>query len=615
MALKIEDYALIGDCETAALVGRNGSIDWLCVPRFDSDACFAALLGSREHGRWLIAPRDARARITRRYRPNTLILETTFETPDGAVTLIDFMPVHDGHSDVVRLVVGKRGRVEMDTELILRFGYGSVAPWVTRMPDGSVRAVAGPDMVLLQTPIALHGENLTTVGSFTVNAGETIPFRLVYQASHLPPAEIEHPDDALRNTEAYWTQWSEKCSVTTPWRDAVVRSLITLKALTYAPTGGMVAAPTTSLPEQIGSSRNWDYRFCWLRDATLTLLALMDSGYSDEAHAWRDWLLRAVAGSPDQVQIMYGIAGERRLTEWEVEWLPGYENSRPVRIGNKAHRQLQLDVHGEIMDVLHQARRSGIAHSQSGWDMQVALLQRLEHEWHQPDASIWEVRGPPQQFTYSKVMAWVAFDRAIKSAEMFGLAGPLDRWRLLRAEIHADICACAYDSERNTFVQAYGSRLLDASLLLIPAVGFLPVDDPRVRGTVEAIERELVVDGFVLRYDTELTRDGLPPGEGAFLACSFWLADVYMLMGRTADAHRMFERLIALRNDLGLLSEEYDPRLQRLVGNFPQAFSHVALINSALNLSAAEKPAKQRAEADVATVPGSDRGKVAISSE
>jgi len=607
MALRIEDYALIGDCETAALVGRDGSIDWLCLPRFDSDACFAAILGSREHGRWLIAPRDPRARVTRRYRSDTLILETTFETADGAVTLIDFMPLCNGHSDIVRLVVGKRGRVEMHTELILRFGYGSVVPWVTHTKDGTWRAVAGPDMVLLKTPVTLRGENMTTIGSFAIGVGETVPFRLVYCPSHLPAEDIGSADSALSETEAHWTQWVKKCSVTTHWPEAVGRSLMTLKALTYAPTGGMVAAPTTSLPEQIGGLRNWDYRYCWLRDATLTLLALMDSGYFDEAQAWREWLLRAVAGSPDQVQIMYGIAGERRLTEWEVPWLPGYENASPVRIGNKAHRQLQLDVHGEIMDALHQARRGGIAHSQSGWDMQIALLQRLEHEWREPDASIWEVRGPPQQFTYSKVMAWVAFDRAIKSAEMFGLAGPLDRWRRLRAEIHGEVCERAYDPSRNTFVQAYDAKPLDASLLLIPAVGFLPAHDPRVRGTIKAVERDLVVDGFVLRYDTARTVDGLPPGEGAFLACSFWLVDAYMLQGRIVDARRLFDRLLALRNDVGLLSEEYDPRLRRLLGNFPQAFSHVALVNSALNLSAADKPAKQRSEADsrgVAAVNG-----------
>jgi GH15 family glucan-1,4-alpha-glucosidase len=595
MALPIEDYAMIGDCETAALVGRNGSIDWLCLPRFDSDACFAAILGSREHGRWLIAPRDEGARVTRRYRSNTLILETTFETAEGDATLIDFMPLADGHSDIYRIVVGRRGRISMHTELILRFGYGSVVPWVTRMDDGTLRAIAGPDMVFLQTPVSLHGENMTTVGDFTVSAGETIPFRLIYCPSHHPAEANGDAATALKETEEYWTRWVGRGTTATPWNEAVTRSLITLKALTFAPTGGIVAAPTTSLPEHIGGPRNWDYRFCWLRDATLTLLTLMDSGYFEEAQAWRDWLLRAVAGSPEQVQIMYGIAGERRLTEWEVPWLPGYENSGPVRVGNKAHRQLQLDVYGEIMDVLHQARRGGIAHSQSGWDLQIAMLQQLEREWREPDASIWEVRGPPQQFTYSKVMAWVAFDRAIRNVEQHGLKGPVDRWRKLRAEVHAEVCERAYDTERNTFVQAYGSKPLDASLLLIPAVGFLPAHDPRVIGTVEAIERELLVDGFVLRYRTEQTVDGLPPGEGAFLACSFWLADAYVLLGRTDDARRMFERLLALRNDVGLLSEEYDPKLRRQLGNFPQAFSHVALIDSALNLSAVEKPARQRA--------------------
>jgi GH15 family glucan-1,4-alpha-glucosidase len=534
--------------------------------------------------------------VTRRYRPNTLILETTFETAEGAATLIDFMSVNDNSPDIYRLVVGRRGRLEMHTELILRFGYGSVVPWVTRMEDGTLRAIAGPDMVFLQTPVLLHGENMTTVGNFAVEAGETVPFRFVYCPSHHPAAGNVRVDTALRETEEYWTRWVGKNTSATPWDEAVTRSLITLKALTFAPTGGIVAAPTTSLPEHIGGPRNWDYRFCWLRDATLTLLALMDSGYYEEAQAWRDWLLRAVAGSPEQVQIMYGIAGERRLTEWEVPWLPGYENSAPVRVGNGAHRQLQLDVYGEIMDVLYQARRGGIAHSESGWDMQIAMLQRLEREWREPDASIWEVRGPPQQFTYSKVMAWVAFDRAIRSAERYGLVGPLDHWRALRDEIHAEVCERAYDPDRNTFVQAYGAKPLDASLLLIPEVGFLPASDPRVRGTVEAIERELLVDGFVLRYHTEQTADGLPPGEGAFLACSFWLVDAYVLLGRIDDARRLFERLIALRNDVGLLSEEYDPKLGRQVGNFPQAFSHVAMVDSALNLSAAEKPVRQRAD-------------------
>jgi GH15 family glucan-1,4-alpha-glucosidase len=439
-------------------------------------------------------------------------------------------------------------------------------------------------MVVLRTPVTLRGENMTTVGEFTVKAGQTVPFMLSYAPSHRAVPEQIPADDALAETETFWTEWASNCRPSPPWSDLIVRSLITLKALTFAPTGGMVAAPTTSLPEQIGGPRNWDYRFCWLRDATLTLLALMNSGYYEEAGAWRDWLLRTVAGSPDQVQIMYGLAGERRLTEWEVPWLAGYEQSRPVRIGNLAHTQLQLDVHGEVMDALHQARRGGIAANESGWALQLALLQRLEKLWREPDNSIWEFRDRRRHFTYSKVMAWVAFDRSIKSAEMFGFDAPLDRWRKQRDAIHADVCAHGYDASRNTFVQAYGERPLDASLLLLPAVGFLPPDDARIRGTIAAIERELMADGFVLRYDTERTTDGLPPGEGAFLACSFWLVDAYMLLGRHDDAKQLFERLLAVRNDLGLLSEEYDPTSGRQVGNFPQAFSHLALINTATNI-------------------------------
>jgi GH15 family glucan-1,4-alpha-glucosidase len=484
----------------------------------------------------------------------------------------------------------------MCSELILRFGYGTAVPWVTRMPDGRLRAIAGPDMVMVDSPVAMHGEGMTTVARFTVAAGQTVPFTLTFGPSHLPPPEPVAIEDALHDTERFWSEWTRRCRVGAPWSEAVSRSLITLKALTFTPTGGIVAAPTTSLPEKIGGKRNWDYRFCWLRDATFTLLALMDSGYYEEAHAWRDWLHRAVAGSPEQVQIMYGIAGERRLTEWEVTWLPGYEGSHPVRCGNSAYMQLQLDAHGQVMDTFHQARRAGVADARAGWDIQLALLEQLERTWREPDESIWEVRGDRRQFTYSKVMSWVAFDRALKSAEVYGLEGPLDKWRRLRAEIHANVCRHAYDSERNTFVQAYGERPLDASLLLIPAVGFLPAHDPRVRGTVEAIERELMVDGFVLRYDTVRTDDGLPPGEGAFLACTFWLADAYLMLGRRDEAHRLFERLLALRNDVGLLSEEYDPRARRFLGNFPQAFSHVALVNTALRLSGEGTPVTENAE-------------------
>jgi GH15 family glucan-1,4-alpha-glucosidase len=597
MAARIEDYAMIGDCRTAALVSRDGSIDWFCCPRFDSEACFAALLGTPEHGRWSIAPR-AEARISRRYRTDTLVLETEFETADGAVTLIDFMPIGLHRAAIVRLVVGTRGTVAMCAELILRFGFGAVVPWVTRLEDGSLRAIAGPDMVIVRTPVHLRGAGMTTVGEFSVNKDDTIPFILTYLPSHRP---VDVPFDAaraLQDTETFWREWSARCRPAAQWSDAVRRSLITLKGLTYAPTGGMVAAPTTSLPELLGGERNWDYRFCWLRDATLVLLGAMHAGFYEEAQAWRDWLIRAVAGSPDQLQIMYGIAGERRLTEWTAPWLPGYENSAPVRIGNAAHSQLQLDVFGEIMDVQHQARRSGLSTNRSGWDTQLKFLEHLRNIWNQPDEGIWEVRGEPRHFTHSKVMAWVAFDRSIKSAETFGLPGPIDDWRKLREEICDEVCAKGYDPELGTFVQSFGSKQLDASLLLLPIVGFLPVTDPRVESTITAIERRLLRDGFVMRYDTQETDDGLTPGEGAFLACSFWLVDVYVLQGRVADAERLFRKLIALRNDLGLLSEEYDPRVRRLVGNFPQAFSHMALVNSAYNLTRAEKPVEQRAQAD-----------------
>ncbi len=596
MSARIEDYAMIGDCESAALISRGGSIDWLCWPRFDSDACFAALLGTRDNGRWLIAPTDPAARVTRRYRGDTLILETRFETAEGAATLIDFMPLRDAHCNLVRVVIGERGVVPMRTELVIRFGYGAIVPWVTRLDDGSLRAIAGPDMLVLHAPVDLHGEALTTVGEFAVTAGQCLPFVLTYCDSHRPPPAAPDPEAALAATESFWLEWAAQCDAVEPWRAAMVRSLLTLKALTYAPTGGIIAAPTTSLPEQPGGPRNWDYRYCWVRDATLTLLALMNAGYYGEAEAWREWLLRAVAGSPQQMQIMYGIAGERRLTEWEVPWLIGYENSTPVRIGNAAHSQLQLDVYGEVMDALHVARRGGLAASDSGWAVQLALLAHLETIWAEPDEGIWEIRGPRCHFTHSKVMAWVAFDRAIKSAEQFHLDGPVERWRAVREEICDDVCRRGFDRELGSFVQCYGSKQLDASLLLLPCMGFLPPSDPRIRGTVAAIERGLMADGFVRRYDTSHTDDGLPPGEGAFLACSFWLVDAYVMCGRLDDARRLFERLIALRNDLGLLSEEYDPAAGRLTGNFPQAFSHVALVNSAFNLTRARKPAEQRAE-------------------
>jgi GH15 family glucan-1,4-alpha-glucosidase len=599
MAARIEDYAIIGDCRTAALVSRDGSIDWFCCPRFDSDACFAALLGASEHGRWSIAPRGE-ARITRRYRPNTLVLETNFETDDGAATLIDFMPPSGRHSNIVRLVVGTRGKLAMSTELILRFGYGAIVPWVTRLEDGALRAIAGPDMVILRTPVLLQGRDMTTVGEFTISKDDTIPFVLSYLPSHRPLHAPFDPTAALQDTETFWRDWSAKCRPAGQWSDAVVRSMITVKALTYAPTGGMVAAPTTSLPEHIGGERNWDYRFCWLRDATLVLLGAMNAGYYEEARAWREWLLRAVAGSPEQLQIMYGIAGERRLTEWTAPWLPGYENSAPVRIGNAAHSQLQLDVFGEIMDVHHQARRSGLSTNDPAWEVQVKFLEHLKAIWNEPDQGIWEVRGAPRHFTHSKVMAWVAFDRSIKSAETFGLKGPIEEWRKLREEVFDTVCAKGFDPELGTFVQSFGSKQLDASLLLLPSVGFLPVSDPRVEATIAAIEQQLLRDGFVMRYNSALTDDGLPAGEGAFLACSFWLVDVYTLQGRFADAGRLFSRLIGLRNDVGLLSEEYDLRAKRLVGNFPQAFSHMALVNSAYNLTRMEKPVEQRAQPDYA---------------
>jgi GH15 family glucan-1,4-alpha-glucosidase len=594
MPARIEDYALIGDCRSAALVSREGSIDWLCWPRFDSEACFAALLGTSEHGRWLIAPRE-KAQITRRYRPDTLVLETHFETADGAATLLDFMPRNCDHSTIVRFVVGKRGQLAMHTELILRFGYGAIVPWVSRVESGALRAIAGPDMVALHTPVHLRGKDMTTVGEFTISRGETIPFVLTYSPSHLPLPRPVDPTEALAETETYWREWTSKCRPAGQWSEAVRRSVITLKALKYDPTGGIVAAPTTSLPEQIGGTRNWDYRFCWLRDATLTLLGAMHAGYFEEAQAWREWLLRAVAGSPSQLQIMYGIGGERRLTEWEVPWLPGYENSAPVRIGNAAHTQLQLDVFGEIMDVHHQARRAGLSTNESGWNEQIEFLKHLSKIWKEPDQGIWEMRGPPQYFTYSKVMVWVAYDRAIKSAETFGLEGPLDEWRKLRQEICDEVCERGYDKEHGTFMQAYGSQQLDANLLLLPCVGFLPITDPRIARTVAAVERRLLVDGLMMRYSTTDVEDALPPGEGAFLACSFWLVDVYMLQERFDDAERLFRRLLGLRNDLGLLSEEYDPRTKRLVGNFPQAFSHLALVNSAYNLTRERKPVQQRA--------------------
>jgi GH15 family glucan-1,4-alpha-glucosidase len=597
---RIEDYGLIGDCQAAALVGRDGSIDWLCWPRFDSGACFAALLGDESHGRWIVAPEAGGVATKRAYRRDTLVLETRFETEEGAVKLVDFMPVGSPASTIVRLAVGERGSVPMRMELVLRFGYGRTVPWVSRLEDGGLRAIAGPDLAVLRTPAALVGEDLKTVSRFRLGPGDCVPFVLSDGRSHEPPPSAVNPRGSLAATEDWWKRWTQGSLAYPTLEEPAQRSLLTLKALTYAPTGGIVAAPTTSLPEQLGGTRNWDYRFCWVRDATLTLLALMDGGFYDEAQAWRDWLLRAVAGSPRDMQIMYGIAGERWLYEREVGWLPGYEGAGPVRIGNAAHGQVQLDVYGELMDAMHHARRAGLSGSESSWGVQRLLIEHLEHAWREPDGGIWETRGPPQHFTYSKVMAWVAVDRAVKAAETFGLSGPVARWRKLRDRIHAEVCREGLDPDRGCFVQAYGSRCLDASLLLIPQLGFLPPRDPRVLATIAAVERELLRDGFVMRYDTEASDDGLPPGEGAFLACSFWLADAYLLCGRRQEAEDLFRRLLSLRNDLGLLAEEYDVRAGRQVGNFPQAFSHVALVNTALNLGFAAKPAEQRAEREAA---------------
>ena len=589
MSQPIEDYAMVGDTHTAALVGMDGSIDWLCLPRFDSGACFAALLGEARNGRWILAPEGV-ARATRRsYRGETLVLDTEFDTPTGSVRVTDFFPIRDETPHLVRIVEGLSGSVAMKLELVIRFDYGETVPWVRRL-DGMLTAVAGPNGVALRTPVPTRGKGLSTAAEFTVGTGERVPFVLSWYPSHLSPPPALDAAAALANTLGWWQEWSSRCTHAGPWRDAVVRSLITLKALSYAPTGGIVAAPTTSLPEAIGGVRNWDYRYCWVRDATFTLYALLHGGYREEAASWRDWLLRAVAGDPSQMQILYGIAGERQIPELEIDWLAGYEGSRPVRVGNAAIGQSQLDIFGELMDALYVARRSGLDPEAAAWSLQRHLTEHLETVWNEPDEGIWEMRSGRRRFTHSRVMAWVAFDRSIKAAEAFGLDAPVDRWKKVRAQIHDDVCANGYDPDRGAFVQSYGSKALDASLLLIPLVGFLPPTDARVAGTVQAIERELMVDGFVLRYSTaEGNPDGLPPGEGAFLPCTFWLADAYDQIGRTQDARRLFERLLAIRNDVGLLSEEYDPSSGRLVGNFPQAFSHVALVNTASNLTPAVK--------------------------
>jgi GH15 family glucan-1,4-alpha-glucosidase len=583
MAARIEDYALIGDCETGALVDRHGSIDWLCWPTFSSEACFAALLGSDENGCWKIAPAASDWKAARRYREHTLILETTFESATGAVRLIDFMPIRKRNSDVVRIVECVRGTMNMRMELALRFDYGRTVPWVTSLPDG-LRAVAGPSLAMLHASVAVRGEELKSVAEFTLKKGHRAWFTLTYGPSHHPdPARI-NPMQALRDTVRFWRNWSARHKYRGRYGDAVERSLITLKALTFRPTGGVVAAVTTSLPEAIGGVRNWDYRYCWLRDTTFTLLALTNGGYYDEAEAWQDWLLRALAGSPSQVQIMYGLRGERQLLEWEAGWLGGYEGSKPVRIGNAAAEQVQLDIYGEMLDCFYHAQHSMKRHGEDDFRVLVLLLEHLESIWQQPDEGIWETRGGPQQFTYSKVMVWVAFDRAVMLAERWKFRAPVERWKQIRDAVHSEICVRAYSEEKGCFVQAYGSDQLDAALLLMPLVGFLPGNDPRVRATVEAIERELMPEGLVLRYNSAKFDDGLPPGEGVFLACSFWMVSCLKCIGRARDARKLFERLLKLRNDLGLLPEEYDIARKRLVGNFPQAFSHIALVNSAFYL-------------------------------
>ena len=584
MPLPIEDYALIGDCHTAALVGRDGSIDWLCLPRFDSSACFTALLGEAGHGRWLIAPAAEASCTRRRYRAGSLILETEFESGEGTVRVIDSMPLSDERRDIVRIVEGLHGRVAMRMELIVRFGYGSIVPWVRRV-DHVLLATAGPDTLELRTDVPTRGEDMTTIAEFEVTAGQRKSFVLNYHPSHEAAPPPLHPEQALQEAERKWRKWSDRCEYQGFWRDAVMRSLITLKALTYFPTGGVIAAPTTSLPEQPGGVRNWDYRYCWLRDATFTLNALLSAGYHDEAVAWREWLLRAAAGNPEDLQVLYSVTGERRIEEYDISWLPGYAGAAPVRVGNAASKQFQLDIYGEVIDTLYLARCAGQDTEPHSWQIQTALLEFLEANWQQPDEGIWEIRGPRRHFTHSKVMAWVAFDRAVKAIERFALDGPVERWRAVRDTIHAQVCEAGFDPRRNAFVQHYGSTQLDASLLLIPLVGFLPPDDARVRGTIEAIEHDLVADGLVLRYSSASNVDGLPPGEGVFLPCSFWLASNLALIGRQQDAEALFEHLLALRNDLGLLSEEYDPRARRMLGNFPQALTHMAMVNTAYVLS------------------------------
>ena len=602
MAAKIEDYALIGDMEAAALVDRAGSIDWLCWPDFSSEACFASLLGTSDNGYWKICPLEGEWKSSRRYRDHTLILETTFEHSDGAIRLIDFMPPRGRHSDVVRIVEGVRGSVPMCMELAIRFEFGRAVPWVTAISDG-MRAVSGPNLAVLHASVPVRGEDLKTVAEFTVNKGDRVWFTLTYGNSWEPdPPQIDWKN-ALDDSRRIWHKWNRRMKYEGKYRNAIERSLITLKALTFRPTGGIIAAPTTSLPEWVGGTRNWDYRYCWLRDSTFTLLALMNAGHFDEAEAWQDWLLRALGGGPGQIQIMYGLRGEQRLTEIEIDWLLGYENSRPVRIGNAASEQVQLDIYGEMLDSFFHVQHGMHRHCENDFRVLSLLLKNLEQIWHQPDEGIWETRGGRQQFTYSKVMAWVAFDRAVLLAEQLKYDAPIEKWKTLREAIHTEICTRAFDKHRNSFMQAYGSNQLDAALLLMPAVGFLPGRDPRIKGTVEAIERELMPHGFVLRYDTERVRDGLPPGEGVFIACSFWMVSALKAIGRKRDAVKLFERLLALRNDVGLLSEEYDPARKRLVGNFPQAFSHIAMVNAAFDLEADGAKVRERSHRQVHRKP------------
>lgn len=594
---RIEDYALIGNMRGAGLVGRDGSIDWLCVPRFDSPASFAALLGDADNGRWLVAPDSDDAQVSRRYIEGTLILETIFTTGAGRVKVTDFMPLMEGDdSRVVRIVEGLRGKMRMRMDLRFRFDYGSIVPWINRS-KGDLHVIAGPDAMVLHTPVDTEGEGMSTVSNFTVRAGQTIPLVLSWYPSHLSAPRRRSAATMLQTTQRHWRSWSNRCTATGDWADDIKRSAIVLKALTNTHTGGIVAAPTTSLPERIGGVRNWDYRYCWLRDATFTFLALIMSGFREEAEAWQSWLARAVAGEPSRLQIMYGMAGERRLEEYELPWLKGFAGSAPVRIGNAAFAQQQLDVFGEVLDAFHTGRVQKLKLNEQAWPITLELLQFLEKHWRDPDSGIWEQRGEPKKHTHSRVMAWVAYDRAIKAVEKFGLKGPARRWRHQRAAIRRDILRHGYDAERNTFIQHYGSKALDAATLLIPLVGFLPPTDRRVIGTAEAIQRELMADGFVLRYATEAGHDGLPPGEGAFLMCSFWLADNLALFGRFGEARALYERLLDARNDVGLLAEEYDPVGKRQLGNFPQAFSHVGIINTAHNLTKTAGPAHHRAKA------------------